>query len=1400
MAKTITDEQIKLSIIINGDNSKKELIDLEKNVRKLNESNKELRLQQQRLKAQGKENTAEYKNLTAEIKKNSLEINSNKSRMEVLRKEIGLSGLTISQLRNEATRLRMVLNNLTPGSEDFVRYRAQLNAVNAQLGELTGRAKAASFTLGNIADGFNRYAALGASVIATLTGVVLSIQKIIDFNSKLSDAQADVMKTTRMTKEEVDELTKSFGLFQTRTQRIDLLNIAKVGGELNIAKEEIADFVRVMDKAGVALGDSFEGGAEEVATKLGKIKTLYDDLKGAKVETAFEAVGSALNDLGADGNATASNVADFVTRIGTIPGALQPSIEEALGLGAAFEESGLRAEIAGTNYAKVINIAARDFPEFAKVMKKSKEEVQALLNTNPTEFFLQFAESLKGLNATQVASLLDKLKLNDNEVRMVLGAASKNTDLFRQKIDLANASMQEATSLTEEFNVKNNNLAALLEKIGKKINSWFTSEGFNNWLFNMVEGFGKLIGATDDADGAGKKWRQTLFFTAKVIAVLTSALITNVAWQKLVALWTARNTSGNLLYTVGLKARLFVENLSILSSQAFAAAQMLLTGNVRGATQAFRVFTATLMTTPWGFILGALAAITTAYVAFSDEAEEVATAQTNLAKINSEVKASLEKETVSLFALLKVAKDEKASKEARIKAIKELNKISPEHLGNLSIENIKTMEAKSAIDQYIKSLETKIKLQIFQQKIKKQMEEMDEKRNQSLEDEIDFLDKAAISVKNFFNTIPGAEDKKDEFLLASKRREAALDVLQKKLDLTREQMNEFLKANPDAIDDKTGGGGGNDDGNPKANNPNDSQAEINRLKLDKARELSEALKKIQEEQEEARIAAMQEGYEKELAIENQRYKREIEDLERLKVSGEMMLKIEEDILKASEDKNTTRLKALQGIRQEWLNKNVQIQSQIDNIKENKEKIHLLKIATIQEKAANDYINDLKENFENQKVVKETIHLEELAALGNNEAEKEKLRQKFAQEQIDDETAYLQELLLEFEKIIQDNQAGGINLDLLTPEQVGEFEKLAAKVGLALAELNNKKGALQNQSDREATLQAQANRTALGLNNTDILGFTQENWMTFFENIKAGKFSIDEMAFAVQALTNVWAQYGAFVQANEARQFRDFEIKSDKRKQKLKRQLDAGVISQTFYNRQIERIDTELDRKRADMEYKAAKRQRMLNIANAISGVALAVINALQTKPFVPTGIAMASIAGVMGALQIGTILRTPITRGFEEGLYPEVIRQQDGKRFKNVPVSPMRSGLYRSKTILVGEASGSDPEMVIDARTYKRINPELRQALENEIIKVKGFEKGFYNTQTNRFEVPSQTNDEMLTMIKMLTVSVNKNIELLEEMKNKPFQAVVSNRDYRSMKNIEEGVEKFKQIKDKSKK
>ncbi|WP_291071585.1 hypothetical protein [Empedobacter sp. UBA5637] len=64
MAKKIHEEDIKLNIIINGDKSKQELADLDKDTKKLITSNKELKKAKADLVAQGKKDSAEFRNLS----------------------------------------------------------------------------------------------------------------------------------------------------------------------------------------------------------------------------------------------------------------------------------------------------------------------------------------------------------------------------------------------------------------------------------------------------------------------------------------------------------------------------------------------------------------------------------------------------------------------------------------------------------------------------------------------------------------------------------------------------------------------------------------------------------------------------------------------------------------------------------------------------------------------------------------------------------------------------------------------------------------------------------------------------------------------------------------------------------------------------------------------------------------------------------------------------------------------------------------------------------------------------------------------------------------------------------------------------------------------------------------
>ena len=1385
MSKVITDEKIKLSIEINGNSAQKDLLELEKSTRKLNESNKSLLIEKRRLEAQGKRDTAEYKALTASIKANNAAIDSNKEKMKVLQGQIGITGLTLTQLRQKATVLRASLANMIPGTEDFRRYQAELGQVNARIGELTGRAAQARFSLGSMADGFNRYQALAFSFVATLTGMVLSIQKIIDINGKLSDAQSDVMKTTGMTKDEVNELTKSFGLFKTRTARLELLELSTEAGRLGIeGVDNVRAFVEQANKLKVALGDDL---STEAIREVGKMTNVYrvGEATGKDFAGAMDALGSSINEVAASGANQAGFLVDYLKRQAGIAVQAKLSAADNIGYAATFDEIGQSVEVSATAMNKVWMDMFTNPGRYAKIAGMSIKDFNTLLTTDSNEAMIKFLEGLKG-NDEGLQVMLESLK--DLEVggargTQALSALANNTELLRKRQITSNEAMMESTSLTAEYDLKNNNLAATLEKLQKRIMGFFSSEGFIKWLESAVNWIAEFVGAVDSADTSAKTWRNGIVITAKVLAVILAALVTNVAWQKLVVLWTMRNTQATWLYTLGVKARAVAEGFSIVVTQAYAATTMLLRGNIIGATQALRVMTATMLTTPWGLLLAGVAAVVVAYKMFSDSSEKVNVSQKAFAKIQQEVASGVKAEKENLMQLLTIAKDKNETDQVRLNAIKQIKEQYPGLLDFLTLENVNTDKVTAAINRYIGALNNKLQLEAIDAELKASKQRALQKEQTDLNEYSKWYD--GIWKTLTFNRTGAMSD---QVVSAIQRQSSDIadetdlqgDLLKKREELMRKMLGDTPSEaggtpTPTAvpIDDKAA-----------------KKAEDARKKrLEELKKSGEERLRIERELEDEILKNMDESYRKEWQLEQTNWTRRIQDLQSRLVSE---ADIEEALRKSKNTKLSAEERAFWSKQADaWITNNKHTQGIIETA----EQTHKIKLSTIQEKAGKDEIAQAKADFEAKKVLRQTQFLEELNALNLTEEERERRKKAFQEKELTEEEKFLRELLAKYDIIVQKGNFEGFDLSLLTPEQVKAFELEAQKVGLTLQELINKKAELSGSPTA-------TNAELLGISDSskDIFGFTKDNWQQFYTNLEQGKFGIDEMIFAVSALTNMWAQYGQFLAANENAQLRRFEKNNDTKKRSLKNQLDNGIINQVQYKRALESLDNQVEKKRAELAYKQAKREKAISIASAISGTAMAVVGALGNKPWTPFNFALAGMVGAMGALQLATIISTPLpAKGYEDGLYPTVKREQDGKLFKATGgTQPMRSGLYRRSTILVGEGPGDDPEMVIAKKDYARIPPKVQNLLMNEIRGIRGFENGYYDSK-GVMQVPadaspsgSNQNDEIMLM---LLANLSENNALLRDLRDKGVIGKFMPRDYESMKNFEEANKLFTQQK-----
>lgn len=498
MGKKLRDEDLQLNIIVNGNKAMKELGELEQRNKSLKETNKQLRLEKAKLDKTDKNYRQELNRLNNTIKKNNVEIKQNDNRMSQLRKKVGLTSLTYSQLSREARRLDIALKNSTPGTAQWHNYNNELKKVKGRMKELRTGAIGTNKSFGKMADGFNRYFGMITAGVAAITGVVFSIKQWITGNVDLADSLADVQKTTGMTKKEVRDLYSEFKYLNTRTPRKELLALAEEAGRLGKkSKKDVMAFVDVANQIKVALGDDLGGNAEEAIREVGKLTEIFGvgQKYGVDFRQSMLMVGSSINEVSANSQAQASYLIDFTKRLSGISNQANISVQDIIGFASTLDESGQAVEMSATAINQVIIKMFEDTATYAEIAGMGVDEFKNLLNKDANEAFLKLLEGLNGNNEglSVMAAKLDALGVDGARATQVLASLASSTDKIRDRQSLANKSLEEATSLTNEYNTKNENLAGNVERIGRGIRAWFINSKLVGWLENVAGWMAKLF-------------------------------------------------------------------------------------------------------------------------------------------------------------------------------------------------------------------------------------------------------------------------------------------------------------------------------------------------------------------------------------------------------------------------------------------------------------------------------------------------------------------------------------------------------------------------------------------------------------------------------------------------------------------------------------------------------------------------------------------------------------------------------------------------------------------------------------------------------------------------------------------------------------------------------------------
>ena len=114
-------------------------------------------------------------------------------------------------------------------------------------------------------------------------------------------------------------------------------------------------------------------------------------------------------------------------------------------------------------------------------------------------------------------------------------------------------------------------------------------------------------------------------------------------------------------------------------------------------------------------------------------------------------------------------------------------------------------------------------------------------------------------------------------------------------------------------------------------------------------------------------------------------------------------------------------------------------------------------------------------------------------------------------------------------------------------------------------------------------------------------------------------------------------------AAEERQLQDAENYNERQKEILQSRLDSGIISQEEYEAEVTKLDEELDKKTAEIERKAAIRDRIIKTFSVITDTATAIMGAVAASPLT-AGMPWTAIISALGAVQLATIAAAPLPK------------------------------------------------------------------------------------------------------------------------------------------------------------
>ena len=571
----------------------------------------------------------------------------------------------ITSIQAEIRQLTKDIKDMQIGSEEYTQTVRKIRTLKGILKEhkdtirqVTDETKKSTISFGRFVDGFNRFGGFIASMVASLTGLILGLRSLRDEKNKLESSQASLKALTGLDDDSISWLTQQAQVLST--------TMTKEGLRVKAAANEILDAYMLVGSAKPELLSDKEALAA-VTEEAMRMQAAAGDITLAQ---AVDALTLSLNQYGAEADQAArftnvlaagskegaANIASQTAAIrnsGVAAASANVSFEETVALIQTLAYSGIKDEVAGTALKKfflVLQTGADDVNPKIVGLSKALENLKAK-NMGAADIKDMFGE--EGYNAASV--ILQNIDMVNRYTEAVTG-----TSVAQEQ-----AAINSATAEAKLAQVRNEMKLAGIELIEKLNPAIMVSTNAMTYVIKILPGLIDWF----------MKYSSTVVSCSIAIAGLTAYKKVDIMYSKLQVLWN--------------------EKIVVSLKKIYVAAK----------------------TNPWGVLVLFASTYIGLLMDLKRRQDSITESQRVMTRLSKESADRYDKEASRIKVLTNMVHDNYLSYNDRIKALNELKKIVPGYNADLNDEGKLINDNTDAIRDYLTVLEKQIKLEAAREEL-----------------------------------------------------------------------------------------------------------------------------------------------------------------------------------------------------------------------------------------------------------------------------------------------------------------------------------------------------------------------------------------------------------------------------------------------------------------------------------------------------------------------------------------------------------------------------------------------------------------------------------------------------------------------------------------------------------